>query len=212
VKSKLGIALAGCAALTVTLSGCGNDDNSEETEAWARQVCDQLQPQVEKIQDASAAITEASEGDKSPEQVQEADSAAFGDISDAYAALASTVQDAGEPPVEEGARLRREAVNELTDISDSYGELQDTIDGLDTSDRSEFADGLTGIADRLAELGESGDEALSELQSGDLGEAMAEQPDCQSPSPGQGDGNDGGDQTEGPDSEDGSREESPDSE
>ncbi len=211
MKRKLGVALAGCAALTLTLSGCGGDDNGEETEAWARRVCGELQPQVEKIQDASAAITEASEGDKSPEEVQEADSAAFGDISDAYAALATAVQDAGEPPVDDGARLRREAVAELTDISESYGELQETIDGLDTSDRSEFADGLTGIADRLAELGESGDEALSELQSGELGEAMAEQPGCQSPSPEPGGEEDEGDQTEEPDGNQ-SEEESPDSE
>ena len=48
------------------------------------------------------------------------------------------------------------------------------------------------IADQLAELGESGDDALNELQEGELGEAMARQRGCQSPSnDGDGDGSSG---------------------
>jgi hypothetical protein len=169
--------------MVLTLSACGGgDDNGEETEAWARRVCNELQPEVERIQSAGEAITEASEGEQSPRQVQEADSAAFQDISEAYRNLAATVDDAGDPPVDEGPRLRRQAVAELTSLSRSYGELQDTIDGLNTSDQAEFAEGLTGIADQLAELGESGDEALGELQSGELGEAMAGQRGCQASS------------------------------
>jgi hypothetical protein len=181
VKTKLAVGFA--LSLTLALSACtgGGDDGGEETEAWAREVCGQVGPQVQKIRDASAAITEASEGDETPKEVQEADSAAFKDISDAYAALAETVQQAGVPPVDNGERLRRDAVEELNDISDSYAELQDTIDGLDTSDQAEFAEGLTDIADRLSELGASGDEALRELQDGELGEAMAQERGCQSP-------------------------------
>lgn len=180
MKTKLAVALAGGAALMVALTACEGDDGSEETEAWARQVCSESQRQVTKIRSASAAITEASEGDETPKEVQEVDSTAFQDISEAYAALADTVRKAGEPPVEDGATLRRDAVRELNSISDAYGELKETIDGLDTSDQAEFAEGLTGIAERLRQLGESGDEALSELQQGELGEAMAQQPGCQS--------------------------------
>jgi hypothetical protein len=188
VKTKLAVARRGCAALTfalslsLALSACsgGGDDGGEETEAWAQRVCGDMRPQVERIQSANAAITEASEGDESPKEVQEADSAAFADVSDAYAALAQTVERAGDPPAENGPRLRRDAVAELNDISDAYGELQETIDGLDTSDRAAFAEGLAGIAERLSELGQSGDDALSQLQEGELGEAMAQQRGCQS--------------------------------
>lgn len=191
MNKKLAV-LSGCAALLLTLSACGGDDNDEETEAWARSVCNQIRPQVEQIQSATTAITEASEGDRDPEEVQETDSTAFQDISEAYRSIAQAVDDAGDPPVDDGEQLRREAVRELGGISDSYNELKETIDGLDTSDQAEFADGLTQIADQLAELGESGDDALNELQEGELGEAMARQRGCQSPSnDGDGDGSSG---------------------
>ncbi len=86
-------------ALALTLTGCGSDDNGK-TDEWAKAVCDRMQPEVEKIRSASAAITEASEGGKPAAEVQEADSAAFQEISDAYTNLATIVNDAGDPPVD----------------------------------------------------------------------------------------------------------------
>jgi hypothetical protein len=182
VNKKLAVTLSGCATLVaLTLSACGGDDG-DETDEWARNVCEQLQPQVERIEAANAAITEASEGNRSPEEVQEADSTAFQDVSDAYAALADAVDQAGDPPVDNGAELRENAVGALRGLSDSYAELKQSIDELDTSDQGEFAEGLRGIADQLQELGQSGDEALSELQTGELQEAMDRQEGCRSPS------------------------------
>ncbi|MGP3966414.1 small secreted protein [Streptomyces sp. 6N223] len=168
-------------SLSLSLAACGGgDDGSDETEAWARQVCNEMRPHVKRIQSANAAITEASESDAAPKELQQADSTAFQDVSEAYTALAETVQRAGDPPVEDGPRLRRNAVTELNDISDSYTDLKDTIDGLETSDRAAFAEGLGGIAERLGQLSESSDRALHDLQEGELGEAMAQQPGCQS--------------------------------
>ncbi|WP_110945470.1 small secreted protein [Streptomyces avicenniae] len=177
MHKRLATALT-CAALVVTLSGCGGDDNREELDAWAQDVCGQIRPQVEKIQDASGAIAEATEGDRSPAEVQEADSAAFQDISDAYAALAEAVDGAGDPPVDDGTRLRDDAVSELRDLSGSYADLKETVDGLDVEDQGEFSQGLRDLADQLELLGQSGDQALQELQTGDLGEAMARQEGC----------------------------------
>ncbi|WP_059010593.1 hypothetical protein [Streptomyces specialis] len=182
MNKKLAVTLSGCATLVaLTLSACGGD-SGDDTDEWARNVCEQLQPQVERIEAANAAITEASEGNRSPEEVQEADSTAFQDVSDAYAALADAVDQAGDPPVDNGAELRENAVGALRGLSDSYAELKQDIDGLDTSDQGEFAEGLRGIADQLQELGQSGDEALSELQTGELQEAMGRQEGCRSPS------------------------------
>ncbi|GAB2887394.1 small secreted protein [Streptomyces mayteni] len=177
---KLALALTSSAALMVTLSACG-DDSGAQTDEWAKNVCDEVQPQVSQIQAANAAITDASAGDRAPADVQAADSAAFQDISEAYASLADAVDAAGDPPVEEGAQLREDAVSELRAISQSYAALQETVDGLDTSDQAAFAEGLQGVAGQLQELGQSGDEALNELQSGELGQAMARQEGCQRP-------------------------------
>ncbi|SOD63182.1 hypothetical protein SAMN06297387_109125 [Streptomyces zhaozhouensis] len=196
---KLPVALSGCAAVVLTLTACGGDDG-EKADEWAQSVCDQVQPQVERIQQANTAIAEASDGSRSPEEVQEADSEAFQHISDAYGALADAVDSAGDPPVDDGERLREEAVTELRGISDSYGQLRETIDGLDTSDQGAFAEGLQDIAGQLQELGESGDEALNELQSSDVGEAMARQDGCQSP-PASGETGGGGESAEEGDTE-----------
>ncbi|MGK5532848.1 small secreted protein [Streptomyces sp. URMC 129] len=182
MNKKLAVTLSGCATLAVlTLSACGGGDGDDADE-WARNVCEQLQPQVERIEAANAAITEASEGNRSPEEVQEADSAAFQDVSDAYAALADAVDQAGDPPVDNGAELRENAVTALRELSDSYAGMKESVDALDTSDQREFAEGLRDIAEQLQALGESGDEALSELRSGELGEAMDRQDSCAGPS------------------------------
>ena len=179
VNRTLATALVG-AAVALVLTGCG-DDGDKKRDAWARKVCDRVGPQVTKIQRANASIAKASEGDTSSEEVKKTDAAAFQDISEAYAALADAVEQAGAPPVDYGEKLHRDAVRELRDISASYRELKKTVDGLDTDDQGEFAKGLKKVADRLEKLGQSGDEALNTLQSGELGQAMARQQGCQSP-------------------------------
>ncbi|MDT0341873.1 small secreted protein [Streptomyces litchfieldiae] len=183
MNKKLAVALSGCAALLLTLSACGGGDGDEEADEWARNVCEGLQPQVEKIQSAYAAIAEVSEGNRSPEEVQEADSAAYQDISEAYEALADVVDNAGDPPVDDGAQVREDAVTALHGLSESFAGLKEDMDALDTSDQAAFAEGLSEIVPRLEELGQSGNEALDELESGELGEALSRQEGCQSPAP-----------------------------
>ncbi|OEU95489.1 small secreted protein [Streptomyces oceani] len=185
MKKKLTAALSGSAVLVLALTGCGSDDGSEETDKWAKEVCDQVKPQVKKIQKANTSINEASQQQKSPEEVQKTDSAAFQDISDAYKSLANAVKRAGEPPVDDGAKLRKNAVGELNGLSKEYGKLKTAVDELDTKDQSEFASGLKDVATKLGQLGKSGDKSLQKLQSGELGEAMADQPGCKRASPGE---------------------------
>ncbi|WP_431783910.1 small secreted protein [Streptomyces chumphonensis] len=180
MNRKLALVLSTGAVLAMTMTGCG-DDTDAETRAWAEKVCGEVEPQVEKIQNANETIAEASEADASSAEVQEADSAAFQQLSEAYGSLADAIDEAGDPPVEDGAELRENAVGELDDISTAYADLKKRIDGLDTEDQSAFADGLAGIAEELQQLGRSGDEALSTLQSGELGQAISEQEGCQRP-------------------------------
>jgi soluble cytochrome b562 len=182
VKKKLAAALSAGAALVLTLTGCGDD--GADTAAWAKKFCDKVKPQVEKIQQANKSINEASQQKKSPEEVQKIDSAAFQDISEAYKALAEAVDDAGVPPVENGEKLEKNAVKELKGLSKAYAGLKTTVDELDTDDQSKFAEGLKGLAQELGRLGESGDKSLQKLQSGELGQAMAEQKGCRKASPG----------------------------
>ncbi|CAM5508932.1 hypothetical protein [Streptomyces atroolivaceus] len=181
MNKKLAAALSGGAVLVLTLSGCSDDDSDNKVNDWAKKVCDQVQPQLQKIANANAAIQQQTADNSKPADVQKTDSAAFQQISQAYKALGSAVQSAGAPPVDGGETTQKEAVKELNASSVAYANLKTKVDGLDTKDQAKFADGLKGIADELNKISTSGDQALKKLQSGEVGAAMAKQKGCQKP-------------------------------
>ncbi|KPI03016.1 hypothetical protein OK074_5166 [Actinobacteria bacterium OK074] len=182
VNKKLAVALSGGAVLALALSGCGGDDTNDKLNSWAKTVCDGVKPQAQKIEAATDAISSQTSQDKEPEQVQQADSQAFQDISDAYKAMSAAVDNAGVPDVDNGATKQKNAVKELSDLSTSYAALKKTTDALDTKDQAKFADGLKDIGAKLDELSKSGSDALKELEEGDVGQAMAQQASCKSTS------------------------------
>lgn len=177
VNKKLAAALSGGAVLVLALAGCGGDDN-EELDAWVKQVCDSVQPQAAKIRSANAAIQEETSDSSKPVDVKKADSKAFQDMSDAYKAIGGAVDRAGPPDVEDGEKKQKDAVKELNGLSASYASLKKQVDELDTEDQAEFADGLKDIAAELDKLSRTGNDALSALEEGEVGEAMARQSSC----------------------------------
>ncbi|CAL9467572.1 small secreted protein [Streptomyces sp. enrichment culture] len=178
VNKKLAAALSGGAVLVLALTGCGGDDGNEKLDAWAKEVCDAVQPQAKKIESANAAIQKETSDNSTPEKVQKTDSKAFQDMSDAYKAIGSAVNKAGAPDVENGEKKQKDAVKELNGISTSYADLKKQVDGLDTDDQAKFADGLKDIATELDKLSKSGNDALRTLEEGEVGEAMSRQPSC----------------------------------
>lgn len=178
MNKKLAAALSGGAALVVALSGCG-DDSAEKTDAWAKKVCGQVGPQVNKINKASKTMQEASDDrEKSGKEIQQTDSKAFQQNADAYKTLANTVRKAGVPPVDNGKKIQQDSVKSLNSISSKYADLKKEIDDLDASKPEALYKGLRGIAPKLDSLGKNGGQAVQKLQSGDLGEAMAKQDGC----------------------------------
>ncbi|MEU9350231.1 small secreted protein [Streptomyces griseoloalbus] len=178
VNKKLAAALSGGAVLVLALTGCGGDDTNEKLDAWAKQVCDAVQPQAAKIKSANAAIQKETSDNSTPDEVQKADSKAFQDMSDAYKAIGAAVTKAGAPDVENGEKKQTDAVKELNGISASYASLKKQVDGLDTDDQAKFADGLKDIASELDKLSKSGSNALSALEEGEVGQAMSRQSSC----------------------------------
>ncbi|MFH8490279.1 small secreted protein [Streptomyces longisporoflavus] len=181
VNKKLAAALSGGAVLVLALSGC-SDDGNEELDSWAKDVCDSVQPQSKKIADANAAIQKETSDNSSPQDVQKTDSKAFQDMSDAYKSMGAAVKKAGAPPVDGGQKKTDDAVKELNAISKSYGDLKKKVDGLDTKDQADFADGLKSVAGELDKLSKSGNKALEKLQEGEVGKAMSKQESCKSAS------------------------------
>ncbi|MEV0121268.1 small secreted protein [Streptomyces sp. NPDC050703] len=182
VNKKLAAALSGGAVLVLALSGCSSDDGNKELDDWAKKVCDSVQPQSKKIADANAAIQQETSDNSSPADVQKTDSKAFQDMSDAYKAMGDSVKKAGAPPVDDGKKKTDDAVKELNAISTSYGDLKKQVDGLDTKNQADFADGLKDVAGELDKLSKSGNRALEKLQEGEVGKAMGRQDSCKSAS------------------------------
>ncbi|MES9621072.1 small secreted protein [Streptomyces tuirus] len=178
VNKKLAAALSGGAVLVLALSGCGGDDSNDKLDSWAKQVCDAVQPQAKKIESANAAIQKETSDNSTPEDVQKTDAKAFQDMSDAYKAIGAAVNKAGAPDVENGEKKQQDAVKELNAISAAYASLKKQVDNLDTKDQGKFADGLKDIATELDKLSQSGNDALRNLEEGEVGQAMAKQPSC----------------------------------
>lgn len=191
VNKKLAAALSGGAVLVLTLSGC-SDDSGDKVNDWAKKVCDQVQPQLQKIADANASIQQQTADNSKPADVQKTDSAAFQQISQAYKSLGEAVDSAGPPPVDDGETTQKEAVKELNDSATAYAGLKTKVDALETKDQAKFADGLKGIADELNKISTSGDQALKKLQSGEVGTAMSKQKGCQKPAASTGPASPGG--------------------
>ncbi|WP_426403802.1 small secreted protein [Streptomyces sp. R-07] len=179
MNKKLAAALSGGAVLVLALSGC-SDDEGDKVGAWAKTFCDQAKPQIQKRADAHQIIISTA-ADSKPAEIQAADSKAFQDIANADRALAKAVEAAGAPPVENGAKVQQDAIKELNATAVAYEGLKKQVDALDPTNQQKFADGLQGVADGLTKIEKMDQNALSKLEDGELGQAMAKQPGCQKP-------------------------------
>ncbi|MFF1507331.1 small secreted protein [Streptomyces sp. NPDC058326] len=179
MNKKLAAALSGGAVLVLALSGC-SDDEGDKVGDWAKTFCDQAKPQIQKRADAHQIIISTA-ADSKPAEIQAADSKAFQDIANADRALAKAVEGAGAPPVENGQKIQQDAIKELNATAVAYEGLKKQVDALDPTNQQKFADGLQGVADGLTRIEKMDQNALSKLEEGELGQAMAKQPGCQKP-------------------------------
>ncbi|MFI8517769.1 small secreted protein [Streptomyces sp. NPDC085481] len=179
MNKKLAAALSGGAVLVLALSGC-SDDEGDKVNDWAKTFCDQAQPQIQKRANANQLIISTA-ADSKPVTIKAADSKAFQDIADADRALAKAVEAAGAPPVDNGEKIQQDAIKELNATAVAYDGLKKQVDALDTSNQQKFADGLKVVSDNLAKIQNMDQDAVAKLQAGDLGQAMAKQPGCQTP-------------------------------
>ncbi|MFE8939998.1 small secreted protein [Streptomyces sp. NPDC007872] len=179
MNKKLAAALSGGAVLVLALSGC-SDDEGNKVEDWAKTFCDQAKPQIQKRADAHQIIISTA-ADSKPAEIQAADSKAFQDIADADRALAKAVESAGAPPVENGEKIKQDAVKELNETAVAYEGLKKQVDALDPSNQQKFADGLQNVANGLTRIEKMDQNALAKLEGGEIGQAMAKQPGCQKP-------------------------------
>ncbi|MEV7276851.1 small secreted protein [Streptomyces sp. NPDC093111] len=180
MNKNLAATLSGCAVLVLALSGC-SDDKGDKVNDWAKTFCDQAQPQIQKRADANQLIISTA-ADSKPVTIKAADSKAFADIAAADRALAKAVESAGAPPVDNGEKIQQDAIKELNATAVAYEGLKKQVDSLDTANQQKFADGLKVVSENLGKIQNMDQDAVAKLQAGELGQAMAKQPGCQTPS------------------------------
>lgn len=187
MNKKLAAALSGGAVLMLVLSGCGGDDSDKKADDWAKKVCDQWQPELDKIETANGDIKRVANENSKPEEVQTTDSAAFGTMSASYKAMGAALRSAGVPPVKDGQKTLDTAVQGFEATSKGYADLKTKMDALDPADQPKFAAGIKEIAGGLENATQGGKDALATLKAGGLDKAMNNQKGCQvtapSPSP-----------------------------
>ncbi|MEU8437394.1 protein kinase [Streptomyces sp. NPDC029216] len=150
-----------------------------DVNAWAKRYCDQAQPHLRQINDASAALQRASGGNGKPADVQKTDSQAFQQLSEAYEGLGDALQNAGPPPVKDGAAIQQNAVHQFRGTASSYVDLKKKVDALDPDDQAKFAEGLDAVANQLQSVDNPSDGSVKKLYSGETGTALSAQPGCQ---------------------------------
>ena len=79
----------------------------------------------------------ADDGQHGPKKVQQTDSAAFQNMSDAYEALAKSAENARDlRRSTTGKQAQQNAVKGSTPLSKGYADLKKQVDALDTKDKS----------------------------------------------------------------------------
>ncbi len=187
MNKKIATAMSGGAVLMLVLSGCGGDDSDKKADAWANKVCDQWQPELQKVEAASAEIKRVATESSKPDEVQKSDSAAFATMSESYKTMGAALQGAGVPPVKNGQATLDAAVKGFEETSKGYADLKAKMDALDAKDQTKFAEGLKELAGGLQEAAKGSKDALAQLNAGGIDKAMNSQKGCQvtapSPSP-----------------------------
>ncbi|MEV7772720.1 hypothetical protein [Kitasatospora sp. NPDC086791] len=157
--------------------GCGGDDNSKQLESWASNVCGAAKDPIAQAQAALADTGQVKTGE-APADLQKRLSTDIGRLAKTNQDIASAVDGAGAPKVQDGATLQKDTVDELKKAADGYQEVQKKLDALPNNDQAKFADGLRSVADQVQQLASLSTQAQSKLQRGDLGVAMSKQEGC----------------------------------
>ncbi|MFF2142054.1 small secreted protein [Kitasatospora sp. NPDC058190] len=157
--------------------GCGGDDNSKQLESWASNVCGAAKDPIAQAQSALADTGQVKTGE-APADLQKRLSTDIGRLAKTNQDIASAIDAAGAPKVDNGAALQKDTVDELKKAADGYQDVQKKLDALPNNDQAKFADGLRSVADQVQQLASLSTQAQSKLQRGELGAAMAKQDGC----------------------------------
>lgn len=155
---------------------CGGSDTAA-LDSWAKKVCDSAQSPIAQSQTALA-DTGKVVPEEAPAELQQRLAADLGTLATTNQELADAISKAGAPKIDNGAKVQQAAVDELRKAAQGYLDVQQKLTALPNTERARFADGLRSVGDQVKRLAQQSTAALNQLQSGELGTAIAKQPGC----------------------------------
>jgi hypothetical protein len=176
-KTRLRLAIP-AVLLALGATACGGG-NTKQLDDWATTLCGGMQGPVQQA-DTALADTGTVKAGETPTALRVRLVTDLGTLATANGQIALAVQKAGPPKVDDGTQTEANAMNELTQAVSGYTSVQQAVAALPVTDQAKFAAGLKGVGDKLQQVAELSTSALQQLQTGDLGTALAKQPGCKS--------------------------------
>jgi hypothetical protein len=172
-------ALPGVLLAALATACTSGGDSAAKNDTWAQTLCGAAQGPIAQSKAALTDTGTVKQGE-SPAALQTRLAADLGTLATASTQLASAVQQAGAPGVSNGQQVQQNAVTELQQAAAGYQAAQKKAQSLNTASQAEFASGLRGLSDQVQQLSQLSSSALTSLQTGSLGTAIANQAGCKS--------------------------------
>jgi hypothetical protein len=161
-------------AVAVALAaGCGGDDDTSATTAWAGDVCSAISTWTESMRDVSESV-------RAGGLSEDALSDAVEDAKSTTDAFVDDLRELGAPETDAG----EEAQAALDELADDLDQATDTIDGAlaDVSGAGDVLSAISVVTGALASMGEQVAAAFRELEqldaAGELEDAFREADSC----------------------------------
>jgi hypothetical protein len=171
VRHRWTTSLATGAALSLLLSGCGGGVSPQD---WASNVCGSLEGVQTKMTKAGKNVKlDPTDREATRTSVVEF----FGVAQTQSKKLASDVEDAGTPDVENGEKDAQRLVDKLEQTATVFGEAQSDLKKADVSTQKSFQKAMTELQAKLQQ-GSTLSDPTQELKSQELKKALKNNKKC----------------------------------
>jgi membrane protein implicated in regulation of membrane protease activity len=161
-------------ALALTLAGCGGDDDEDQAESWANDVCSSLSAWVTDVEETVQSVTDAGLA------IDEDDlQTAVDDVAEATSTLVDDLEELGPPETEGGEEARSELESLATTLESEVETVQQAVES--DSGAAELASTVSASISTASAEVSSTLESLEEVDpGGELEDGFANADECDS--------------------------------
>lgn len=171
MRTRRTASIATGAVMALMLTGCGGVEPS----AWASEVCGSLKG-VDSSMKKAAKNMKIDPSD--PESTRTSMVKLLGVAETQSAKLASDVEDAGTPDVENGEKDSERLVGQLEKASTAFGKAKGDLEKADASSQQKLGVAIAKLQEDLAKQGARVSDPTAQLKSKELRTAIEKDKDC----------------------------------